>query len=125
MVAKIVRLVIIVHVAMETTKKSNFTCQSKSFISIFVTCQVSACELQSFSYHDLANDIKVGFKEKIRFFNLFLKSDNKLFDPSNLTCNSIVNKFTVCMKSVFIFQWMYRSDRCIFRYKSMESVKSR
>ena len=47
----------IVHVAMETTKKSHFTCPSKSFISIFFTCQVSACELQSFSCHDLANDI--------------------------------------------------------------------
>ena len=38
-------------------KTSNFTCQSKSFISIFFTCQVSACELQPFSCHDLANDI--------------------------------------------------------------------
>ena len=28
-----------------------------------------------------------------------------MFDPSNLNCNSIVNKFTVCMKSVFIFEW--------------------
>ena len=46
-----------VHVAMETTKTSNFTCQSKSFISIFFTCQVSACELQPSSCHDLANDI--------------------------------------------------------------------
>ena len=47
----------IVHVAMETTKMSNFTCQSKSFLSIFFTCQVSACELPRFSRHDLANDI--------------------------------------------------------------------
>ena len=47
----------IVHVAMETTKMSNFTCQSKSFLSIFFTCQVSACELPRFSCHDLANDI--------------------------------------------------------------------
>ena len=42
---------------METTKTSDFTCQSKSFISIFFTCQVSAFELQPFSYHDLANDM--------------------------------------------------------------------
>ena len=42
---------------METTKTSNFTRQSKSFTSIFSTCQVSACELQPFSSHDLANDI--------------------------------------------------------------------
>ena len=42
---------------METTKMSNFTCQSKSFINIFSTCQVSACELQLFSCHNLANDV--------------------------------------------------------------------
>ena len=52
----ILRLYSIVHVAMETTKTSNFTCQSKSFISIFFTCQVSACELQPFSCHDLPNE---------------------------------------------------------------------
>ena len=45
------------HVAMETTKMSDFTCQSKCFISIFFTCQVSVSELQPFSFHDLANDI--------------------------------------------------------------------
>ena len=54
---KILRLYSIVHVALETTKTFNFTCQSKSFISIFFTCQVLACELQSFSCHDLTNDI--------------------------------------------------------------------
>ena len=36
----------IVLVAMETLKTSNFSCQSKSFISMFFTCQVSAFELQ-------------------------------------------------------------------------------
>ena len=55
--SEILRLCSIVHVAMETTKTSNFICQSKSFISIFFTCQVSACELQPFSCLDLANDI--------------------------------------------------------------------
>ena len=55
--SEILRLYTIVHVAMETTKTSHFTCQSKSFISIFFTCQVSACELQPFSCHNLANDI--------------------------------------------------------------------
>ena len=40
----------------ETVKTSNFTCQSKSFISIFFTFQVSACKLLPFSCHDLAND---------------------------------------------------------------------
>ena len=42
---------------METTKRQILlNCQSKSFISIFFTCQVSACELQPFSCHDLADD---------------------------------------------------------------------
>ena len=54
---EILRLYLIVHVAMETTKTTNFTCQSNSFISIFFTCQVSACELQPFSCHNLANDL--------------------------------------------------------------------
>lgn len=48
----------IVYVAKVTTKTSNFTCQSKSFISIFFTFQVSACELQPFSCLDLENDIQ-------------------------------------------------------------------
>ena len=54
---EILRLFSIVHVAMETKKTSNFTRQSKSSISTFFTCQVSACELQPFSCHNLANDI--------------------------------------------------------------------
>ena len=51
--SEILRLYSIVYVAMKTTKTS------KSFISIFFTCQVSASELQPswFSCHDLANDI--------------------------------------------------------------------
>ena len=55
--SEVLRLYSIVHVAMETMKTLNFTCQSKSFIGIFFTCQVSACKLQPFSSHDLANDI--------------------------------------------------------------------
>ena len=54
--SEILRLYSIVHVAMETMKTSHFTCQSKSLISVFFTCQVSACEPQPFSCHDLAND---------------------------------------------------------------------
>ena len=34
--SEILRLYSMVHVAMETTKMPNFTCQSKSFISIFI-----------------------------------------------------------------------------------------
>ena len=55
--SEILRLYSIVHVAMETTKTSHFTCRSKSFISIFFTCQLSACALQPFSCHDLTNEI--------------------------------------------------------------------
>ena len=55
--SEILRLYTIVHVAMETTKTSHLTCQSKSFISIFFICQVSACERRPFSCHNLANDI--------------------------------------------------------------------
>ena len=55
--SEILRLYSIVHVAMETMKTSNFTCQSKSSISIFFTLQVSACELQPFFCQDLANDV--------------------------------------------------------------------
>ena len=54
---EILGLYLIVHVAMETTKTSSVSYQSKSFISIFFTCQVSACELQPFSCHNLANDL--------------------------------------------------------------------
>ena len=55
--SEILRLYSIVHVAMETTKTSNFICQSRSFVSIVFTCQVSTHELQPFSYHHFANDI--------------------------------------------------------------------
>ena len=54
---EILRLYSSVHVAMEMTKMSHFTCHSKFFISKFFTCQVSACELQASSCHDLANDV--------------------------------------------------------------------
>ena len=55
--SEISRLYSIVHVAMETTKTPHLTCHLKSFISIFFTCQVSACDLQPFSCRDLANDV--------------------------------------------------------------------
>ena len=56
--SEILRLysIVYVNVTMETMKRSTFTCQSNSFISIFFTCQISACELLPFSCHDLAND---------------------------------------------------------------------
>ena len=54
--SEILRLYSTVHVSMETTKTSNFNCQSKFFITVFFTCQVSVCELQPSSCHNLAND---------------------------------------------------------------------
>ena len=49
---------------------SNFTCQSKSYISVFFTCQVSACELQPFSCHDLASDMysQTAKNQKVFFY---------------------------------------------------------
>ena len=54
--SEILRLYSTVHVSIETTKTSNFSCQSKFFIIVFFTCQVSVCELQPLSCHNLAND---------------------------------------------------------------------
>ena len=52
-------------------------------------------------YRPSEQDFKAGFLKKDKVFSdFFLKGDNKLFDPSTLNCNSIVNKLTVCMKSV-------------------------
>ena len=54
-------------------------------------------------YWPSEEDSKAGFQEKRKFFNPFFFSNIKLFDPWTLNCNSIINKFSVCMKSVFIF----------------------
>ena len=55
--SEILRLYSIVHVAMETTKTSHFTCQSKSFISIFslakfqlVSCSLSLAMIWQMTY---------------------------------------------------------------------------
>ena len=74
--SEILRLYSIVHVVMKTTKTSNFTCQWKFFVSIFFTCQVSACDLQPFSCHDLENDIysqtaKIVFRH-LNWYKCFL-----------------------------------------------------
>ena len=75
---EILRLYSIVHVVMETTKTSNFTCQSRAFISIFCTCQVSTCELQPFSCHDLANDIDPQTAKTVFSHIKFFKGDSFL-----------------------------------------------
>ena len=80
---EILRLYLIVHVAMETTKTSNVTCQSNTFISIFFTCHVSACELQPFSCHNLANDLysETG-KTVFSHLKLFVGSKPVLYSVS-------------------------------------------
>ena len=115
--SEILRLYSIVHVAMETTKTSHFTCWSKSFISIFFTCQVSACELQPFSCHDLANDIysqtaKTVFSHERFLFTrkAFFKESKVLgLNRSSTKCkrrkrfikiNSIDSQFTVGVNGV-------------------------
>ena len=104
--SEILSLYSIVHVAMETTKKSHFTCPSKSFISIFFTCQVSACELQPFSCHHLANDIysqtaktvfshlNMGFQQR-RFWAMHVNRKCGLF-PFSMTCRGIASFSTSC-----------------------------
>ena len=81
--SEILRLYSIVHVAMETTKTSYFTCQSQSFISMFFTCQVLACELQPFSRHDLAND-RYSQTVKIVFSHLKLSVAKRMIKGSYL-----------------------------------------
>ena len=54
--SEILSLYSIVHVAMETTKKSHFTCQSKSFKSVFfhkfqlVSCNLSLAMISQMTY---------------------------------------------------------------------------
>ena len=74
---------------METTQTSHFTCQSKSINSIFFTCKVSACELQPFFCHDLANDIysqtaKTVFSHRKSFprWRICCPRDTYLFEVS-------------------------------------------
>ena len=93
--SEISRLYSIVHVTMETTKTAHFTCQSKSYISIFFTCQVSVCEMQPFSCHNLANDIypqtaktvfsRLNSLQKV-WLNLKTSSNNRQRRKAKLTC---------------------------------------
>ena len=69
--SEILKLYTIVHVFMETVKTLHFTCESKSFISIFFTWKVSACELQPFSCHDLADDILTNCQTVFSHLNVF------------------------------------------------------
>ena len=89
--SEILKLYSIVHVTKETTKTSNFTCPSKSFTSIFFTREVSACELQPFSCHDLANDIH-SQTAKIKLCSATLTRPVSLpkpvMDTWNIVCGS-------------------------------------
>ena len=88
--SEILRLYSIVHVAMETTKTSNFACQSKSFIIIFFTCQVSAWELQPLSCHNLANDL---YSETAKTVFSHLKSNSAIQTLSCVHINVTVSLF--------------------------------
>ena len=92
--SEILRFYSIVHVAMETTKTSHFTHQSKSFISIFFTCQVSSCELRPFSCHDLANGIysqttKTVFSHLNWFATSFVRKRMKNCPPQGNLSRSV------------------------------------
>ena len=102
--SEILRLYSIVHVAMETTKTSHFTCRSKSFIGIFVTCQLSACELQPFSCHDLTNDI---YSQTTKLCSSTLKSEFAL--PQTYRAYSI----TFNSSNVGKFFWSWILKECI------------
>ena len=100
--SEILRLYSIVHVAMETTKMPNFTCQSKSFISIFFTSQVSACEMQPFSCHDLANDMySQTAKTVFSHLNLWLPIVPKMMRALARTLKVICKYATSHCKNVF------------------------
>ena len=92
---EILRLYSIVHVAMETTKTSNFTCESKSFISTFFTCHVSARKLQPFSCYDLANDIySQTTKTMFSHLNVMYVKSIPVMDVTSPRLSSSVSKTT-------------------------------
>ena len=96
--SEILRSYSIVHVAVETTKTSHLTCQSKSFISIFFTCQVSACKLQPFSCYNLANDIYSQTAKlcsaTLRNFNLSVRFR---YSPMEFTSAAIYCTIITCL----------------------------
>ena len=75
-------------------KTSNFTCQAKSFSSIFFTYQV--CELHPFSCHVLANDIYSQTAESV------------------LSHQKILNKFTLPPKK--ILKWKISNPKKSFNH---------
>ena len=118
--SEILRLYSIIHVAIETTKMSNFTCQSKFFIKIFSTCQVSACELQPFSCHNLANDLhsetaKTVFSHLNRAYSISFNSssDGEFFW-------SWIAKDCTCIK----FQEKKKEGRCrVFTFPTIGEIR--
>ena len=135
--SEILRLYSIVRVAMETTKTSNFTCQSESFISIFFTCQVLACELQPSSCHDLANDKRSQTAETVfSHLNTHKPTEARTYsvmplDSLNLTIlDKVLSRhikalMVICITYSF---WTFPEHflRRIFTYKSTKAnFKSR
>ena len=93
--SEILRLHSIVHVAMETTKTSNFTCQLKSFWHQYIFhWQSFSFHATTFSCHELANDIhsktsKTVFShlKSARFYSWL-----RIFIDTSLSIHVFVNK---------------------------------
>ena len=80
---------------METTKTSHFTCQSKFFISLFFTCQVSAYALHPFSCHDLTSDkysqaAKTVFSHNMDERGPALTTNDHFWIPLVTPCNTFL-----------------------------------
>ena len=63
--------------------------------------------LANISHQKKIKQKKRCLKEKIRFFENDFFQKRLLFDPSTLTCNSFVNKFTVWMDSFLIIYLLF------------------
>ena len=106
---------------METTKTTHFTCtcQSKSFISIFFTCQVSAHELQPFSLQDLANVIYLQ-TAKIVFSHLKSMLDEMCEDGKEKMKEPPADQIGSCSRAVTCCDGCrgHFSQNCTFMIKN-------
>ena len=114
--SEISRLYSIVHVAMETTKTSHFTGQSKCFISIFFTCL------------DLANGIysqtaKTVFSH-LKLYHVYLEP----FNSSNVMlypCSNRERKICRSMSTSSIKRRIGRFHVVVVQWTSKKSTKKR
>ena len=99
---------------------TNFTCQSKSFINIFSTCQVSASEQQPFSCHNLANDV---YSETAKTVFSHLKHVTQVKDvgvtiSSDLTWETHIN--TILGKANRILAFFAPQQCYVIHYRPQE-----